>query len=161
MMYQGSDQKQISNKIRESRKQCTCLGISCWVLILICVYLIYSFLAQSNVTDSVLEVVAYEARRLFRDRLVSSKDLHTFDNILSSIIRGDWASDALDNMTGMRCLYSRWHTHWFKSYIHIQNNNCLMHVMPVFSGCQASLNKSNIWLALCLWHLCIHDSCLF
>uniref|UniRef100_A0A672GCW4 Dynein cytoplasmic 2 heavy chain 1 n=1 Tax=Salarias fasciatus TaxID=181472 RepID=A0A672GCW4_SALFA len=47
----------------------------------------------------VLEVVAYEARRLFRDRLVSSKDLHTFDNILSSIIRGDWSSDALDNMT--------------------------------------------------------------
>lgn len=60
------------------------------------------FLAQSNVTDSVLEVVAYEARRLFRDRLVSSKDLHTFDNILSSIIRGDWGSDAIDNMTGMR-----------------------------------------------------------
>lgn len=67
-----------------------------------CVYLIYFFLAQSNVTDSVLEVVAYEARRLFRDRLVSSKDLHTFDNILSSIIRGDWGSDTLDNMTGMR-----------------------------------------------------------
>ncbi|KAM4627347.1 cytoplasmic dynein 2 heavy chain 1 [Polymixia lowei] len=55
--------------------------------------------AQSNVTDSVLEVVAYEARRLFRDRLVSSKDLHSFDNILSSVIRGDWGSDALDNMT--------------------------------------------------------------
>ncbi|KAM9801492.1 cytoplasmic dynein 2 heavy chain 1 [Neosynchiropus ocellatus] len=55
--------------------------------------------AQSNVADSVLEVVAYEARRLFRDRLVSSRDLHTFDNILSSIIRGDWASDVLDNMT--------------------------------------------------------------
>ncbi|XP_040902456.1 cytoplasmic dynein 2 heavy chain 1 [Toxotes jaculatrix] len=55
--------------------------------------------AQSNVTDSVLEVVAHEARRLFRDRLVSSKDLHTFDNVLSSIIRGDWGSDALDNMT--------------------------------------------------------------
>lgn len=63
-----------------------------------------SFLAQSNVTDSVLEVVAYEARRLFRDRLVSSKDLHTFDNILSSIVRGDWGSDALDNMTGTRTL---------------------------------------------------------
>ncbi|XP_047247257.1 cytoplasmic dynein 2 heavy chain 1 isoform X2 [Girardinichthys multiradiatus] len=54
--------------------------------------------AQSNLTDSVLEVVAYEARRLFRDRLVSSKDIHNFDNILSSIIRGDWGSDALDNM---------------------------------------------------------------
>ncbi|XP_038123892.1 cytoplasmic dynein 2 heavy chain 1 [Cyprinodon tularosa] len=55
--------------------------------------------AQSNLTDSVLEVVAYEARRLFRDRLVSSKDIHNFDNILSSIIRGDWGSDALDNMS--------------------------------------------------------------
>lgn len=52
-------------------------------------------------TDSVLEVVAYEARRLFRDRLVSSKDRHTFDNFLSSIIRGDWSSDVLDNVTGM------------------------------------------------------------
>ena len=47
-----------------------------------------------------LEVVAYEAKRLFRDRLVSSKDIHSFDNILSSVIRGDWGSDALDNMTG-------------------------------------------------------------
>uniref|UniRef100_A0A8C9YLX3 Dynein cytoplasmic 2 heavy chain 1 n=1 Tax=Sander lucioperca TaxID=283035 RepID=A0A8C9YLX3_SANLU len=54
---------------------------------------------QRDCVHSVLEVVAYEARRLFRDRLVSSKDLHTFDNILSSIIRGDWGSDALDNMT--------------------------------------------------------------
>ncbi|TKS81144.1 Cytoplasmic dynein 2 heavy chain 1 [Collichthys lucidus] len=59
--------------------------------------------AQSNVTDSVLEVVAYEARRLFRDRLVASKDLHAFDNILSSIICGDWSSDALDNMTDTLC----------------------------------------------------------
>ncbi|KAI4889837.1 hypothetical protein NFI96_027314, partial [Prochilodus magdalenae] len=47
--------------------------------------------------DSVLEVIAYEARRLFRDRIVSSKDLNTFDNILSSVIRGDWSSDVLDN----------------------------------------------------------------
>lgn len=67
----------------------------------VCLCLIHSFLAQSNVTDSVLEVVAYEARRLFRDRLVSSKDLDTFDNILSSIIQGDWGSDAVENMTGM------------------------------------------------------------
>lgn len=71
-------------------------------LIQMCVCIYSICVAQSNVTDSVLEVVAYEARRLFRDRLVSSKDLHTFDNILSSIIRGDWGSDALDNMTGMR-----------------------------------------------------------
>lgn len=77
-----------------------------WVSVIMCVCHIYVFLAQSNVTDSVMEVVAYEARRLFRDRLVSSKDLHTFDNILSSIIQGDWGSDAIDNMTGMRQLCS-------------------------------------------------------
>lgn len=72
----------------------------------VCVCLFIFFTAQSNVTDSVLEVVACEARRLFRDRLVSLKDIHTFDNILSSIIRGDWGSDALDNMTGSRQFYS-------------------------------------------------------
>uniref|UniRef100_A0A8C5EPV0 Cytoplasmic dynein 2 heavy chain 1 n=1 Tax=Gouania willdenowi TaxID=441366 RepID=A0A8C5EPV0_GOUWI len=56
-------------------------------------------LYEQDCNYSVLEVVAYEARRLFRDRLVSTKDIHTFDNILSSIIRGDWGSDALDNMS--------------------------------------------------------------
>lgn len=70
------------------------------VSVRVCLLIFFPFAAQSNVTDSVLEVVAYEARRLFRDRLVSLKDVHAFDNILSSIVRGDWGSDALDNMTG-------------------------------------------------------------
>ncbi|XP_052360063.1 cytoplasmic dynein 2 heavy chain 1 isoform X2 [Oncorhynchus keta] len=60
---------------------------------------VLSLLRYDLSADSVLEVVAYEAKRLFRDRLVSSKDIHSFDNILSSVIRGDWGSDALDNMT--------------------------------------------------------------
>lgn len=85
-----------------------------------CVCLFLYFTAQSNVTDSVLEVVACEARRLFRDRLVSLKDIHTFDNILSSIIRGDWGSDALDNMTGFRQFYSHWYTPSYESGVHIQ-----------------------------------------
>ncbi|XP_073719558.1 cytoplasmic dynein 2 heavy chain 1 [Misgurnus anguillicaudatus] len=66
-----------------------------WVLNL----LRYDLSAGKSAVDSVLEVVAYEARRLFRDRLVTSKDQNVFDNILSSVIRGDWSSDALDNMT--------------------------------------------------------------
>lgn len=114
---------------------------------------IYSSLAQSNVTDSVLEVVAYEARRLFRDRLVSSKDLHTFDNILSSIVRGDWGSDALDNMTGMRPLISP--TYTFIEITHIQNNITLkqehiyLRLSAWCNSCQHSCkNESNIWLAL-------------
>ncbi|TRY83670.1 hypothetical protein DNTS_027964 [Danionella cerebrum] len=67
-----------------------------WVLNL----LRYDLSGGKSSVDSVLEVVAYEARRLFRDRIVSSKDLSVFDNILSSVIRGDWGSDALDNLTG-------------------------------------------------------------
>uniref|UniRef100_A0AAV2J329 Cytoplasmic dynein 2 heavy chain 1 n=1 Tax=Knipowitschia caucasica TaxID=637954 RepID=A0AAV2J329_KNICA len=59
---------------------------------------VLSLLRYDLTADSVMEVVAYEARRLFRDRLVSPKDLHSFDNILSSTIRGDWNSDAIDNM---------------------------------------------------------------
>ena len=55
---------------------------------------------STTATDTVLEIVAYEARRLFRDRIVTTKDLNAFDNILVSVIRGDWGSDVLDNMSG-------------------------------------------------------------
>ncbi|OWK62944.1 Cytoplasmic dynein 2 heavy chain 1 [Lonchura striata] len=48
--------------------------------------------------DFVLEVIAYEARRLFRDRIVDTKELHVFDNILTNVLQGDWGSDVLDNM---------------------------------------------------------------
>jgi dynein heavy chain 2 len=50
----------------------------------------------------VLEIVAYEARRLFRDKIVGVKELHLFDNILTSVLQGDWGSDILDNMAGNR-----------------------------------------------------------
>ncbi|NXA12552.1 DYHC2 protein, partial [Sapayoa aenigma] len=48
--------------------------------------------------DYVLEIVAYEARRLFRDRIVGTKELHVFDNVLVKVFQGDWGSDVLDNM---------------------------------------------------------------
>ncbi|XP_010008233.1 PREDICTED: cytoplasmic dynein 2 heavy chain 1-like, partial [Nestor notabilis] len=48
--------------------------------------------------DYVLEIVAYEAHRLFRDKLVDMKELHIFDNILMKVFQGDWGSDVLDNM---------------------------------------------------------------
>ncbi len=85
-----------------------------------------------SAVDSVLEVVAYEARRLFRDRIVSSKDLNVFDNILSSIIRGDWGSDALDNMTGHT--YTHTHTHWFPFFVGtLHRRNGFYTVQTVFS----------------------------
>ncbi|XP_028817493.1 cytoplasmic dynein 2 heavy chain 1 isoform X3 [Denticeps clupeoides] len=60
---------------------------------------VLSILRYQLTADSVLEVVAYEARRLFRDRLVTPKDQNTFDNILMSVVRGDWGSDVLDSMS--------------------------------------------------------------
>ncbi|KAM9321467.1 cytoplasmic dynein 2 heavy chain 1 [Gastrophryne carolinensis] len=47
--------------------------------------------------DHVLEIVAYEALRLFRDRIVTSKELNVFDNILISVLQGDWGLDVFDN----------------------------------------------------------------
>lgn len=50
--------------------------------------------------DTVLEIVAYEAKRLFRDKIVGAKEVHAFDNILMKVFQGDWGSDILDNMAG-------------------------------------------------------------
>lgn len=47
-----------------------------------------------------MEIVAYEARRLFRDKIVGMKELHVFDNVLMKVFQGDWGSDVLDNMAG-------------------------------------------------------------
>lgn len=56
--------------------------------------------SSNHPLDYVLEIVAYEARRLFRDKIVGAKELHLFDNILASVFQGDWGSDVLENMAG-------------------------------------------------------------
>ncbi|OXB57863.1 hypothetical protein ASZ78_016437 [Callipepla squamata] len=53
---------------------------------------------STQTADHVLEIVAYEACRLFRDKIVGMKDLHVFDNILMKVFQSDWGSDILDNM---------------------------------------------------------------
>ncbi|XP_010727382.1 cytoplasmic dynein 2 heavy chain 1 [Meleagris gallopavo] len=53
---------------------------------------------SKQTADHVLEIVAYEACRLFRDKIVGMKDLHVFDNILMKVFESDWGSDVLDNM---------------------------------------------------------------
>ncbi|EPY79965.1 hypothetical protein CB1_000877044, partial [Camelus ferus] len=56
--------------------------------------------SSNHPLDYVLEIVAYEAQRLFRDKIVGAKELHLFDSILTSVFQGDWGSDVLDNMAG-------------------------------------------------------------
>lgn len=66
------------------------------------IYKLYAYFTgtSTNTLDTVLEIVAYEARRLFRDKIVGAKKLHIFDNILMKVFEGDWGSDVLDNMAG-------------------------------------------------------------
>uniref|UniRef100_A0A8D0H431 Cytoplasmic dynein 2 heavy chain 1 n=1 Tax=Sphenodon punctatus TaxID=8508 RepID=A0A8D0H431_SPHPU len=54
--------------------------------------------SSAHTLDNVLEIVAYEACRLFRDKIVGAKDFQVFDNILKKVFQGDWSSDILDNM---------------------------------------------------------------
>ena len=67
--------------------------------------------STSSSQERVLEVWSYEARRLFRDRLIGEKALHQFDAILNSVLRSDWSTDvsSLDQDGG--ALYVTWGSH--------------------------------------------------
>ncbi|XP_053400577.1 cytoplasmic dynein 2 heavy chain 1-like [Mercenaria mercenaria] len=54
--------------------------------------------AKENTSDHVLEVFAYEARRLFRDRIVGQDGENKFDNILMNVVRGDWSANIFDDL---------------------------------------------------------------
>ena len=55
--------------------------------------------SQNNASsDHVLEVWAYEAHRLFRDRMVGQDNLNRFDNILLSVIRSDWGANVFESL---------------------------------------------------------------
>lgn len=47
--------------------------------------------------DALLEIWAYEACRLFRDRIVGQKSQEKFDAILKSVVQSDWS-------VGLSCL---------------------------------------------------------
>jgi len=61
-----------------------------WVLGL----LRYPLSDSSDTQDQLLEMWAYEAQRLFFDRLVEEKVLDQFDAILNSTLRFDWFVDS-------------------------------------------------------------------
>ncbi|CAG5115632.1 unnamed protein product, partial [Candidula unifasciata] len=48
--------------------------------------------------DTVLEIWAYEAHRLFRDKIVGLDNRSKFDNMLQSVLRSDWSEDVLNNL---------------------------------------------------------------
>ncbi|XP_070553238.1 cytoplasmic dynein 2 heavy chain 1-like isoform X2 [Ptychodera flava] len=57
--------------------------------------------SSESSSDHVLEVWAYEGRRLFRDRLVGEDGVSKFGNILSSVLQSDWnASHIVDRSEG-------------------------------------------------------------
>ena len=66
-------------------------------------FLRYDFSSRNDASaDGVLEVWAYEALRLFRDRLVGQEAENKFDQLLEKILRADWSSNALGALRGKR-----------------------------------------------------------
>ncbi len=55
-----------------------------------------------------LEMWAYEACRLFRDRLVGGKSQEQFDTILTSVVRSDWSVDLSSLGHEGKPLYVTW-----------------------------------------------------
>jgi hypothetical protein len=56
--------------------------------------------ANPHSSDTVLEIWAYEARRLFRDRIVGHDSQAKFDKLLYSVVRADWSANIFDEMDG-------------------------------------------------------------
>lgn len=54
--------------------------------------------SKENTSDHVLEIFAYEARRLFRDRIVGQEGENKFDNVLMNVVRGDWSANVFDDL---------------------------------------------------------------
>ena len=57
-----------------------------WVLGLIR----YDIPSTGSSAEQLLQVIAYQAKRLFRDRLVGKDNCNRFDGIVSSALRNDW-----------------------------------------------------------------------
>lgn len=56
--------------------------------------------------EGLLEMWAYEACRLFRDRLVGQKAQEKFDSLLDSVVRSDWSVDL--SSRGGGAMYVTW-----------------------------------------------------
>lgn len=65
-----------------------------------CLFCIRYDLSGDNSSDHVVSVCCYEAKRLFRDRIVGDDSRERFDSILQSIFRSDWSPNMFDNKEG-------------------------------------------------------------
>jgi len=63
---------------------------------------------KSSSIEEVLEVWSYEAKRLFRDRLVGEKAQEIFDTLLSSILMSEWSIDLSQHENDAAVYYVTW-----------------------------------------------------
>ena len=57
---------------------------------------------------SLLQMWAYEARRIFRDRLVGDKAYDKFESILASVLQRDWSLDLASSEPDGGAFYVTW-----------------------------------------------------
>ena len=58
----------------------------------------YSFQEEDKSAKSVLKIWAYEACRLFRDKLAKEDDEQKFDSLLKGVLQADWNSGAFESI---------------------------------------------------------------
>ncbi|XP_022257756.1 cytoplasmic dynein 2 heavy chain 1-like, partial [Limulus polyphemus] len=81
--------------------QFTPQNLTQWVLSLLRYDMAEGGDSSNSTPDGLLEIWAYEACRLFRDRLADEDACCRFDDILNNIVRGDWGLQALDKLEGI------------------------------------------------------------
>jgi dynein heavy chain 2 len=57
-------------------------------------------LKDNSSVDGLLEIWAYEAYRLFQDRLVDDVAKQAFDTIITSVLQDDWRTNAASKIKG-------------------------------------------------------------
>ena len=62
---------------------------------------------EKGSSGALLMAWAYEAQRLFRDKLASSEDIEKFDSILAAVLRSDWGADISNLDKASVCIRER------------------------------------------------------
>lgn len=57
-------------------------------------------LSGDNSSDHLVSICCYEAKRLFKDRIVGDESCERFDSILQGVFRADWSSSIFEAKEG-------------------------------------------------------------
>lgn len=92
-------------------------------------------LSGDDSSDHVVSICCYEAKRLFRDRIVGVESRETFDSILQGIFRSDWNTTVFDSKEG-------WFTSKLSHNVHTMDKSLSVSVAGALMECFL-MNQNN------------------